>query len=120
MIVHSPPYELLVWNYKRANESFINAALNKMHWEFFSNKSVNQQVTIFSRTIMNVFSNFVPNKFVTFNDRDLLWMTPNLNDKINYRNNIYREYLKKELQNTTQQSYKITKHNKGIIRININ
>ena len=43
MIVYSPPYESLVWDYKRANESAINAALNKVDWEFlFSNKSVNQ------------------------------------------------------------------------------
>ena len=46
-IVYPPPYEHLVWHYKRANESFINAALNKVDWEFlFSNKSVNQQVII--------------------------------------------------------------------------
>ena len=44
---------------------------------------------------MNVFSNFVPNKFVTFNDRHTPWMRSNIKDKINYRNNIYREYIKK-------------------------
>ena len=60
---------------------------------------------------MNVFSNFVPNKFVTFNDRDPVWMTANIKDKINYRNNIYRGYLKKckqqvdymKLQNTIKE-----------------
>ena len=77
----------------------------------FSNKSVNQQVIIFSQTVMNVFSNFVPNKFVTFNDRDPPWMTSNIKDKVNYWNNIYREYLKKgkqqvdyiKLQNTIKE-----------------
>ena len=39
MIVYPPPYERLVWDYKRANESVINAALNKVDWGFlFSNK----------------------------------------------------------------------------------
>ena len=66
---------------------------------------------------MNVFSNFVPNKFVTFNGRDPLWMTSNIKDEINYRNSIYRKYLKKGKQ---QINYEITKHNKGIIRTNIN
>ena len=43
MIVYPSPYERLVWDYKRANESVINAALNKADWEFlFSNKSVNK------------------------------------------------------------------------------
>ena len=100
MIVYPPPYECLVWDYRRANESAINAALNRVDWEFlFSNKSVNQQVTIFNRTAMNIYSNFVPNKFATFNDRgDPPWMTSNIKDKINYCNNIYREYLKKGKQ----------------------
>ena len=60
---------------------------------------------------MNVFSNFVSNKFVTFNDRDPPWMTSNIKYKINYCNNIYREYMKKgkqqvdymKLQNTIKE-----------------
>ena len=47
---------------------------------------------------MKVFSNFVRNKFVTFNERDRPWMTSNIKDKINYCNKIYREYLKKRKQ----------------------
>ena len=79
MIVYPPPYECLVWDYKRASEKAINAALNKVDQEFlFSNKSVNQKVIIFNRTAMNVFSNSVPNKFVTFNDRGPQWMTSNI------------------------------------------
>ena len=56
MIVYPPsPYERLVWDYKRANES---AALNRVDWKFlFFNKTVNQQVIIFSQTVMNVLSN---------------------------------------------------------------
>ena len=79
-----------------------------MDWEFlFSNKSVNQQVIIFNRSVMNVFSNFVPNKFVTFNDRDSPWMTSSIKDKINYRNSIYSEYMKKgkQQQSTCQVDY---------------
>ena len=63
------------------------------------NKSINQQVNVFNRTVMNVFSNFISNKFVIFiKDRDPPWMTANIKDKINYRNNIYRKYLKKGKQ----------------------
>ena len=65
MIEYPPPYERLVWEYKRANVSAINAALNQVVLEFlFSNKSVNQQVNIFNRAVMNVFSNFISNKFI--------------------------------------------------------
>ena len=70
-----------------------------MDWEFlFFNKSINQLVIIFNQSVMNIFSNFVPNKFVTFNERDPSWMTSNIKDKINYRNYTYREYMKKGKQ----------------------
>ena len=99
MIVYPPPYERLVWDYKITKDSPINAALIKVDFEFlFSNKSVKQQVIIFNETVMIVFSNFIPNKFVTFDDRDPPWMTSNIKDKINYHNNICRKLLKKGKQ----------------------
>ena len=57
---------------------------------------------------MNVFSNFFPNKFVTFNDRDPPWMTSNIKDKVKYCNSIYREYLKKGKQQVDYMKLKNT------------
>ena len=42
---------------------------------------------------MNVFSNFIPNKLLTFNDKDPPWMTEYLKKKIKWCNKIYAEYL---------------------------
>ena len=36
------------------------------------------QVSIFNQIILNIFSNFVPNKIITCNDKDPIWM----NEKI--------------------------------------
>ena len=55
MIVYSPLYKRLVWDYKQANESAINAALNKVDGEFlFCHKSVNQNVIIISQNLINI------------------------------------------------------------------
>ena len=43
---------------------------------------------------MNVFSHLIPNKLVIFNDKDPPWMKSNLRDKINWKNSIYKDYLK--------------------------
>ena len=51
-------------------------------------------VCILNRTLINVFSIFIPNKLVTFNDKDPLWMISDLRDKINWKNSIYKDYLK--------------------------
>ena len=39
-------------------------------------------------------SNFIPNKLVTFNDKDPPWMTPNSREKINRKNSNYKDYIK--------------------------
>ena len=44
----------------------------------FSCKNVPQQVYIFNKTIINIFSNFIPNKLVNFEDEDPPWMTEKL------------------------------------------
>ena len=90
MIEYPPPYERLVWDYKKANADSIQKALEKTDWGFlFSNKTVHQQVKILNNTLMNVFSNFIPNKLVTFNDKDPPWMSEYLKNKIKWRNKIY-------------------------------
>ena len=43
---------------------------------------------------MNVFTNFIPNKFVTFNDKYPPWMTNYLKYKIPCKNSLYLKYLK--------------------------
>ena len=42
---------------------------------------------------MNVFSNFIPNKLVTFNDKVPPWMSEYFKNKINWCKKIYAEYL---------------------------
>ena len=44
--------------------------------------------------LINIFSNFIPNKLVTFNDKDPPWMTEKLKGKIKWKQKVYRDYLK--------------------------
>ena len=53
------------------------------------------------------FSNFIPDKLVTFNDKDLSWMTPNLRDKVNWKNGIYKNHTKMAKQIVIIFSYKM-------------
>ena len=87
MIEYPPPYEHLVWDYKHFDENAIAKALDKVDY-------VHEQVSILNRTLINIFSNFIPNKLVTFNDKDPPWMTSDLRDKINWKSSIYKDYLK--------------------------
>ena len=60
-----------------------------INWEaMFANKSVHDQVSIFNKTLINVFLNFIPNKTVVFDDKDLPWVNEILENKIKWKNEI--------------------------------
>ena len=50
-------------------------AINLFNWEFsLNNLAVNDQVSVFNETIMNIMPNIVPSKLITCDDRDPPWM----------------------------------------------
>ena len=58
--MYPPLYQRLVWDYKNANASSIQKALNMIDWKKnFSNANVEKQVNILNDTLFNIFSNFV-------------------------------------------------------------
>ena len=82
-IEYLPPYEHFVWDYNRANVGGIRNSIESVNWEvIFNNKSVHKQVSIFTEILMNIFSNFTPNKLLTFDDRDPPWMKDFVKSKI--------------------------------------
>ena len=100
-IDYPPPYERLVWNYKKANTESIKKSLESVNWKtLFNNKTVNKQVSIFNETIINIFSNFVPNKLVTFDDSDPPWMSDFIKNKIKWKHQIYKIYQKNGHKNS--------------------
>ena len=50
--------------------------------------------SIFNETLMNIFSNFIPNKYITFDDRDPPWMNDFVKSKIKFKNQLYNTYIK--------------------------
>ena len=43
---------------------------------------------------MNIFSNFIPNKYITIDDRDPPWMNHFVKTKIKFKNQLYNTYIK--------------------------
>ena len=69
MIYPSLPVPLpnlrLVWYFKRANILSIRKAIKIVDWRFmFKNKNIHKQVSIFNNTLMNIFTNYIPNKYL--------------------------------------------------------
>ena len=62
-------------------------------WHFMLlNKNFNQQVSTFNTTMMNIFSNYTPSKYITVDDKDFPWMTEAIKNKINEDQEISLDY----------------------------
>ena len=95
-----PPYQRLIWDYKKAHTSNIRTALDLIKWEkLFNHKNFNAQVNLFNETVFNIFRNYVPNKYITCDDKDPAWMNENIKSKTKSKtyfiNNTHRMVEKK-------------------------
>ena len=74
-IYYPPPCQRLIWDYKKADSTKIRKTLDTINWErLFDKKDLNAQVIALNQTFLNVFQNYVPNKYITVDDKDLIWM----------------------------------------------
>ena len=54
---------------------------------------INAQVAAFNETIINVFRNYVPNKYIAIDDKDPVWMNETIKSKIKEKNTFYQKYI---------------------------
>ena len=90
-----PPYQRLIWDYKKADSKNIRKALDSVNWDrLFDQKDTNVQVVALSETILNVFRNYVANKYITIiKDKDPVWMNETIKSKIKAKNALYKKYI---------------------------
>ena len=80
---YPPPYQRLVWDFKKSNFGAIKRAIEPVNWNFvLSHKNVHEQVVIFNQTLMNIFSKYIPNQLITVDDKDPPWMNEYIKRKI--------------------------------------
>ena len=72
-VYYPPPYQRLIWHYKKADSKNIRKTLDSVNWErLFGSKDINSQVTALNETNLNVFCNYVSNKYTTIDNIDLV------------------------------------------------
>ena len=73
-IYYPPSYPREIWHYKQANTEPIRRAVTDFNWDrAFLNTNVNEKVSIFNSTILNILSNFVPHEKIVCDDKDPPW-----------------------------------------------
>ena len=82
-VEHPLPSERFVWDYKKFNTESINQALILTNWDhLFLNKDVHQRVDILTNTLLDAFFQISNQTIVTFDDRNLPWVTEFIKLKI--------------------------------------
>ena len=54
---------------------------------------------LFNETLLNIFSNFIPNKIKTFRDNDPTWRNDDIKSKIKLKHKLYQRYLRHKRNN---------------------
>ena len=92
---YSLPYQRLVWNFKKYKNEAIKRDIELVNWNsLFSHKNVDEQAAIFKQTLMNIFSNYIPNKSITIDDKDPPWMNEYFKRNIMDKNVACRSFNK--------------------------
>jgi len=69
--------------------------MQNIPWEhLFSNLPLDEAVNVFTETFLRIMSSNVPNKVVTFDDRDAPWVTPPLKNLLRKDRKIYSDWNK--------------------------
>ena len=78
-IYYPPLYEREVWQYQEVDSILIRRAIHEFNWKrVLSNLNVDEQVTVFNRTILNIMKNFIPHETTVCDDKD----PPSFNKRI--------------------------------------
>ena len=54
----------------------------------FLNKTLHEQVSIFNNILFNIFTNYIPHKYILVDDRDPPWMTKHIKEKLNLKGSL--------------------------------
>ena len=94
-IYYPPPYPREIWHYKQANTELIRQAITDFNWDrAFVNTYVNEKVSIFSSTILNILSNFIPHEKIICDDKDPSWFNRTIKPLIQEKEDTFNKYRK--------------------------
>ena len=100
-----PAYKREFWHFKNAQTDLIRQSIDRFDWQdAFMNIGVDQQVHIFTDTLLNIFHNFIPHETKTCKAKDPPWTTQEIKLALRHKNRLFRNYtsggMRREDKNT--------------------
>ena len=92
-IYYPRPYLTEVWHYKEANADLIKRAINNFNWEkAFPNTNINEKVSLFKKTILNILNNYIPHETIICDDKDPPWLYCRIKSLMKSKDKIRKNY----------------------------
>ena len=93
--VKLPPYKRRIWYYDKADFVAIMKSIEMFRWqEHLENMSCpNQQVELLNEVLLNIYTNFIPNKVKTIRPHEAPWITKNVKNFLRKKNHAYRNFV---------------------------
>ena len=91
-----PSFERKIWHFDRANITLIRHSISSFPWSevLNGNPDTNWQAKAFSEILLNIMSNFIPNKTVTIKPKDPPWITKSLKTMLNKQTRLFKHFKK--------------------------
>ena len=99
LIEYPQPYHRLIWDYSNVDILNIRECISSIKCiHLFSDNHIDIQVSIFEVCVLNLFRNFVPNKYVVFDDKEPVWMDQAIKQLIKERDSFFLKISESRLQ----------------------
>ena len=94
-VPHPPPYKRRLWDHKIADDLSIRKSLmNIDQYLEFSDLEPNVMVDKFTEIILSIIAESVPNRVISVNEKDPIWITKEVKTAIKRKHRIYNKYIK--------------------------
>ena len=92
-IILPPSYKREVWHFNRAEINLIRRSISNFNWDKALDKlGTNDQVELFTNTLLNIFRNFIPHETIKSKAKDPPWMNGEIKSALRRKNRLYKKF----------------------------
>ena len=103
--VKLPPYKRRIWYYDKADFVAIKKSIEMFRWHEHLNNMIcpDDQAELLNEVLLNIYSNFIPNKVKKIRRHQAPWITNNVKNFLRKKNRAYRNFVRSGQPNDKQE-----------------
>ena len=91
-----PSFKRQIWDYHKADSNAICQSIQQFPWgRHLTGLSPDEQTSLLTETLLNIFSNFIPNRIINVKSCDPPWINRSIKNLLLRSKRAYRKYIRK-------------------------